>query len=702
MTIRTSRAIRGIPFLDSLIEQELSSADRDGVDLYLGWGSKPSGKRAQLEAANRQGRALFLEDGFLRSYGTGETHPPVSLAVDRQGIYYDATRPSDLEDMLASEGEILASGSGVSAIREEDVRRAKALVIKHGLSKYNFAPPLDKKALKSDDVKRVLVVDQTAGDLSIGLGLASAECFQLMLQAALDEHPDATIYLKTHPEVSGGRKAGHFAADLSNDRVVPLVDPVQPMSLIREMDHVYVVSSTMGFEALLAGKPVTCFGMPWYAGWGATDDRVSCSRRQRKRSVEELFAAGCMRYCRYIDPVTLKRGTIFDAIDWLVRQIEIETVLHGPTRKGRVIGFGMRRWKQANLAPLLGTMPGTAVFAKNVKALEAQKPCAKDRILCWGGRVPPNVQAVANRTGANALRMEDGFIRSVGLGSDLIPPLSIVLDAEGIYFDPTQPSELERILSEAQFCEGELERAAALRELVVDRGITKYNLEPRRAPAWESKDRRVVLVIGQVEDDASVLLGCPDVRTNLGLLRAARQANPDAFIVYKPHPDVWSGNRKGRVNKAEALALADHIEMRCSVVSCIDASDQLHTLTSLSGFDALLRGVDVVTYGQPFYAGWGLTKDRAGDALAFARRLRRLSLDELVAGTLLRYPLYWDDKLRGYTTAEAIVNHISDRLQRLESGDKELQLGSSYLRRKYDRFVKSISLTIKGKNDWRL
>ena len=107
-------------------------------------------------------------------------------------------------------------------------------------------------------------------------------------------------------------------------------------------------------------------------------------------------------------------------------------------------------------------------------------------------------------------------------------------------------------------------------------------------------------------------------------------------------------------------------------------------------------------FGLPFYAGWGLTKDRAGDALAFARRLRRLSLDELVAGTLLRYPLYWDDKLRGYTTAEAIVNHISDRLQRLESGDKELQLGSSYLRRKYDRFVKSISLTIKGMNDWRL
>jgi capsular polysaccharide export protein len=59
-------------------------------------------------------------------------------------------------------------------------------------------------------------------------------------------------------------------------------------------------------------------------------------------------------------------------------------------------------------------------------------------------------------------------------------------------------------------------------------------------------------------------------------------------------------------------------------------------LTSLIGFEALLRGTQVVCWGQPFYAGWGLTQDRH----PHARRTRRLALDELVAGALLRYPVY--------------------------------------------------------------
>ncbi|KAG1427050.1 hypothetical protein G6F57_023278 [Rhizopus arrhizus] len=57
-------------------------------------------------------------------------------------------------------------------------------------------------------------------------------------------------------------------------------------------------------------------------------------------------------------------------------------------------------------------------------------------------------------------------------------------------------------------------------------------------PAWRRSGRRVVLVPGQVEDDASIKYGCTGIRDNLSLLKAARQASPDAFVVYKPHPDV--------------------------------------------------------------------------------------------------------------------------------------------------------------------
>src|SRR3546814_12299775 len=71
-------------------------------------------------------------------------------------------------------------------------------------------------------------------------------------------------------------------------------------------------------------------------------------------------------------------------------------------------------------------------------------------------------------------------------------------------------------------------------------------MEPRADTPWRRSGKTVILVPGQVEDDASIRFGCTDVRTNIALLKAARAARPDAFIVYKPHPAVGSGHRTDR------------------------------------------------------------------------------------------------------------------------------------------------------------
>ena len=360
-------------------------------------------------------------------------------------------------------------------------------------------------------------------------------------------------------------------------------------------------------------------------------------------------------------------------------------MLHGGSRRGWSIGVGMRKWKQANLRPLMGTLPQSVAFAANARALAAKALDANDRVVCWGATMAEDIAEVASRSGAAKLRMEDGFIRSVGLGSDLIPPLSVVFDDQGIYFDPNRPSRLETILNEAEFSDAELDEAARLRDRIVADEITKYNMEPRQEPAWTCRGRRIVLVPGQVEDDASIQLGCPGIRTNLALLRATREACPDAFIVYKPHPDVWSGNRKGAVHRQEALALADHVETDVSVVSCIAAAHEVQTLTSLTGFDALLRGKSVTTYGEPFYAGWGLSTDRAGRTANLSRRRRKLTHEQLIAGTLLRYPVYWDEALRGYTNAAATVAHIIAERARLEASGGLQRMRHGYLRRQYRR-----------------
>lgn len=348
-----------------------------------------------------------------------------------------------------------------------------------------------------------------------------------------------------------------------------------------------------------------------------------------------------------------------------------------------MICVGFRRWKAANIKPLLSLHPDQVRFVPHARAAGALMPTEHDRLIFWGRDAPADLAALARSSGARLLRMEDGFVRSVGLGSDLIRPLSLVLDGRGIYFDPTQPSDLEHILSTAKFSEAELLRARLVREFIVEHGVTKYNLEPREDANWDSAGRHVVLVPGQVEDDASIRFGCTDVKTNLGLLRAAREACPDAFIVYKPHPDVMSSNRAGKVALAQAHEYADHVETRLSVVSCIAACDEVHTLTSLTGFDALLRGKQVVVYGQPFYAGWGLTNDRVKDGVAFVRRQRVLALDELVTGTLLHYPIYWDWELKGYTNCETVLRRIVETRDRLEASGGLEKLRVGFIRRQW-------------------
>jgi capsular polysaccharide export protein len=87
----------------------------------------------------------------------------------------------------------------------------------------------------------------------------------------------------------------------------------------------------------------------------------------------------------------------------------------------------------------------------------------------------------------------------------------------------------------------------------------------------------------------------------------------------------------------------------------IGAVDEVHTLTSLCGFEALLRGKRVVVYGQPFYAGWGLTIDLA----PIARRQRHLSLDQLVAGALILYPRYLDPLTQRRCTPETAIDRLS-------------------------------------------
>lgn len=308
--------------------------------------------------------------------------------------------------------------------------------------------------------------------------------------------------------------------------------------------------------------------------------------------------------------------------------------------------LGFAHWKRPTVAPLLWNGRETP-FRRGVADIG-------DCPAVWRSRL--SAAQVTALAGRQVLEVEDGFIRSAGLGADCVPPLSIVVDGIGVHFDPTRPSGLETLLQNGDFPADLVARAATLRQAIVASGVSKYERGSARPLPRPGGTRRHVLVPGQVEDDRAVTSGGA-LSSNLELLRRARaEAGPDAYVIYKPHPDVLAGHRKGLIAPADVATLADRVETTAPMAGLIAMADELHVNSSLAGFEALLRQKPVTTHGVPFYAGWGLTTDRGPVP---ARRTARRSLDELVAATLLLYPRYLDPETGLPCPAEVLVQRLA-------------------------------------------
>ncbi len=600
-------------------------------DLVLAWGRKPSAEAAARWASSRGLPVRYLEDGFLRSLGLGNEDPPLSVVVDDTGIYYDASTPSRLERLVKRAGT------------PADSARARAVSAQWRetrVSKYNHARE-QGQALRPGDV---LVADQTFGDASIRHGLADANSFQRMLVAALDEHPTARIVAKVHPDVIAGRKRGHFDRLTAGEaaRVTLLATSAHPAGLLEQAGAVYTVTSQLGFEALLWGCPVRVFGMPFYAGWSLTADDLPAPSRRTPATLEALVNAALVRYPRYVHPETGLRCEVEDLLGWMGLQRR-QQERFPPV----VQAIGFSRWKKPIVRAFFG---GSEV--RFVRGPRHVPPLAT--VAVWGRRDVGDLPA-----DTRVVRLEDGFLRSVGLGADLVRPMSWVMDSRSLYYDANRGSDLEHLLQTTLFDAQLLVRAGEIRQHILKLGLTKYNVgsTPWVRPAGT---RPVVLVPGQVESDAALALGSPVVRTNLALLKAARALRPDAYLVYKPHPDVVAQLRRRGAHEDQANQHCDEIVIDAPIDALLRQVDEVHVMTSLAGFEALLRGRAVVVHGCPFYAGWGLTTDLQ----AMPRRDRRLTLDELVAAVLILYPTYVSRVTNRFTTPERTLAELAEWRER--------------------------------------
>ncbi len=600
-------------------------------DLVGVWGQSPTSHRGEAIASKYKTPIVRIEDAFLRSLHPGRSgEPPIGLMIDETGLHFDPTAPSDLETLLKTHP--LDDGALMARARAGMARMQEAQ-----LSKYCASDP----EVPAPDPGYVLVVDQTQNDASVRASKGDRSRFLEMLFVAQEENPRARIVIKTHPETAVGYRAGHYRSEDATGNIAFFDAPISPWRLLEGATKVYTLSSQMGFEAILAGHKPRVFGGPFYAGWGLTDDEDVFARRRRPLSRAQMFAAAMILYPRWFDPYSGKTGTFEDALGAMEAQLRAWT----DDRKGWVAS-GMRLWKRAPLQAFFGSHRPVCYEDTPAKVREISEKTDRRR-MAW-----------ASKAQGNVVRVEDGFVRSRGLGAELTPPLSLVLDDLGIYYDPTSPSRLEGLIQNVAkgLRPDQIERIERIRDRLLRSDLSKYNLSGE-LPTLPAGHR--ILVPGQVEDDASILTGSPDFQCNIELLRKTREANPNAVILWKPHPDVVAGLRKGQVDTPEEWA--DKTLENCNISEVLKQVDEVWTMTSLTGFEAMIRRCRVTTFGAPFYAGWGLTRDLGRVP---ARRLQgpRPDLNALMYAVLVAYPRYFDPVSKLPCPIETV-------LERLETGN---------------------------------
>jgi len=634
-----TRALKTL-FPDFTIGRRLPDLAPTGVSGVVSWADLRHKDGARRRAAALGVPFLLFGPGLLRSPpGWGAITPILSVTAQAMTGPLSPIDILDPERLLASSGwespGLLARAAG---LRRDIVSRRLA------------GPWWDlgaDRGLPWGSGYTLILGDRN----SVGAkGSTALELLNAMLVAARAENASQETVLVA-PGLAGRRSLpAWFLIDTAARGCTVLTGRVDIWEAVARAEAVYTAGGETGFLALLAGARVRCFADSFYSGWGITTDEPGVSRKPLRRTIDEVFAGACLLATRYLDPYRAKAASFEDILEVLGEWQKIEAV-----NRDVAVCLGMSFWKRRQVRDFLRSSAGTPAFRRTKNAaLAAARRQPRGSIGVWASRAPAGLAEAAEQQAIPLIRVEDGFIRSVGLGSDFIPAASLVLDSRGMHYDPGVHSDLEQLLAETEFDAALIERARDLIARLVARGITKYNVGDTALPIEWPAGKRRILVPGQVEDDLSVRLGGAGITSNLDLLARVRRANPDAFILYKPHPDVEAGHRAGKIADEVAANFADIVIRDISTAAVLAEIDELHTLTSLAGFEALLRGRRVVVYGRPFYAGWGLTSDLAG-----IDRGRRLTLEELVAGALILYPRYLDPVTRLPCKPELVIERLA-------------------------------------------
>ena len=262
------------------------------------------------------------------------------------------------------------------------------------------------------------------------------------------------------------------------------------------------------------------------------------------------------------------------------------------------------------------------------------------KFVVWGKNETLWVRALAKIKGLKIWRVEDGFLRSVNLGANHTTPYSIVLDKSGIYFDGRNPSDLINILNNYDFLtDFKLkDNTKECLKLWKENSLSKYNVPSMKFKKMSASTKQHrVAILGQVSGDASLKYANPKKYNSFDLIQAAIEEHPRSQIIYRPHPEELQKNKLRNIKFIKKIKkLCEVADAGTGLVEFLNDVDEVYTISSLSGFEALLHGKNVTVFGTPFYAGWGLTLDRT----PILNRKRKISMENIFSAVYLLYSQY--------------------------------------------------------------
>ncbi|KAG1707715.1 Capsule polysaccharide export protein KpsC [Nymphon striatum] len=545
-----------------------------------------------------------------------------------------------------------------------------------------------KVFLDSSEKQVIFIPLQLPYDTAVTLFNVDRPTYESFLESiaeAVATNPDIGFIVKPHPLQKEVHLPEIFNSKASNLYLLKENENVH--AAIESVDAVILYNSGVGLLSLFHNKPVFYIGNAYYSchqHFAKQVDNVSKALEMLQKDSKPKYSKKDVLL--FLHWLVHYKYSFFEARDEL-RELE-----HRNSHAYQNIQVSILNMDGVSFS--LGSISREYDYSSNSYAAARLSLNAEDdhrnyvqnaikkgfdkrsQLVTWASKDQDEIEKLSKQfqLEKKVWRVEDGFIRSTGLGTDLTAPASLVLDKNGIYYDPSSPSDLELLLQSKVFSPEELIRADNLRKSLLENELSKYNLgSTLNKDFLRSKlsrpDQHVILVPGQVEGDASIKKGCVDVRTNSELIKAVRKQNPEAFLIYKPHPDVVSGNRKGKVDDEVLNKYSDLVLLDSSITDCLNIADEVHTMTSLVGFEGLLRKLKVVCYGLPFYSNWGLTTD----IHVLERRARKLGLDELVAATLIDYPLYINWETGEFTTPEVVVEQLKKAIDR-QGGKQQNQV----------------------------